>query len=55
MQVKKEYLWSGYKEFEGVKLPTKYLVQFNGKRVVEWTVTGYKFPEKVEDSVFGKP
>src|SRR5262249_44507315 len=55
LDVIKEYVFIGHKEFEGVKLPTKWLVMTNGKRVAEWAVTSYKFPDKIDATVFGKP
>jgi hypothetical protein len=55
LDVIKEYIFSDHKAFEGVKLPTKWLAMTNGKRVAEWVVTSYKFPEKFDAAVFGKP
>ncbi len=51
----KEILLSGYKDYEGLKLPSKIVVQSNGKRAAEWNVTDYKFPEKVDEAGFAKP
>lgn len=55
LAVTKEIIVGGYKEFAGIKLPTKFLVQSNGKRVAEWTVTAYKLPDRVEEAAFQKP
>lgn len=55
LEVTKEYLYSGYKDYEGVKLPTKVLVQSNGKRVAEWTVSSYKLVDKLDDTALLKP
>jgi len=55
LDVVKEYLYSGYKDHEGVKLPMKVLVQSNGKRVAEWTVTTYKLVDKLDDTALIKP
>ena len=53
--VSKEIILSAYKDYDGLKLPTKLLFQSNGKREAEWNVTDYKFPEKVDEAAFGKP
>jgi hypothetical protein len=53
--VDKEYLLSGYKEFEGIKLPTKELVKINGNKETEFTISDYDFPAKLEPGTFGKP
>jgi hypothetical protein len=50
-----ETVYSGYKEFDGVKLPTKIVQTRDGKKLVEITEAGYKFPAKVEDTTFAKP
>jgi hypothetical protein len=55
LPVNKEVIVSEYKDFDGLRLATRYLEQANGKRVAEWTVTGYKFPERVDEAVFNKP
>ena len=55
LTVNKEIILSAYKDYDGLKLPTKLLVQSNGKRVAEWNVKEYKFPERVDDAAFSKP
>lgn len=55
LDVLKETVFADYKDVEGLKLPGKMLVFANGKKVAEWTFTGYKFPGKFEDKVFEKP
>lgn len=49
------YLFSGYKEFDGVMMPTSRQELANGKKVVEWTATDYKFPSKPPEGAFVKP
>jgi hypothetical protein len=53
--VNKEIIVSDYKNYDGLKLPSKLLFQSNGKRVAEWNVTEYKFPDKIDEASFGKP
>jgi hypothetical protein len=53
--VKKEYLFSAHKEFDGVKLPSKRTELLNGKKFVDLTSLSYKFPGKPDDTVFGRP
>lgn len=55
LTVNKEILLSNYKDYDGLKLPSKIVVQSNGKRAAEWNVTDYKFPDKVDEAQFGKP
>lgn len=51
----KEYYFREHKDFDGLKLPTKYVEVLNGNKSIEMTITSYKFPGKIEESVFGKP
>ena len=53
--IPKEYVFGGYKDFDGVKLPTTRIERLEGKKIAEVTSTTYKFPTKVEDSTFGRP
>jgi hypothetical protein len=53
--VAKQTLFSDYREFDGLQMPTRLLEWVNDKKTTEWTVTGYKFPAKLEDSTFSKP
>jgi len=55
VDVNKEYILSNHKDFDGLKLPMKFVVLSNGKRVAEWTVTNYKLPERLDEATFGKP
>jgi hypothetical protein len=54
-EVTKDYLFSNFREFEGLKLPTKQVELKDGKKAAEWLIEGYKFPDKFADSVFTKP
>jgi hypothetical protein len=51
----KEYYYSDYKEFDGVRLPAKELITLNGKPLSEVTFTRYRLLSRIEDSTFGKP
>jgi hypothetical protein len=55
LTVDKEYVFSDYKDFDGIKLPTKQQELLNGKRFTELAGIAYKFPRSVEDSTFAKP
>ena len=51
----KEYSYSDYKEYDGVKLPTKEITTVNGKKLSEVKFTDYQLLSKVEDKTFDKP
>ncbi len=55
LDITKEYILSDFKDAEGGKLPAKIVELVNGKKVAEWTVSGYKFPAKFDETTFGKP
>jgi hypothetical protein len=55
LDVDKEYLFSAYKTFDGVKLPTREVVNVNGKKSLESTVSKYRFLSKAEAGKFGRP
>ena len=55
VEVTKDYLYSNFREFEGLKLPTRQVELKDGKKAAEWTIEGYKFLDKFADSVFTKP
>jgi hypothetical protein len=47
--------YSGHKDFDGVKLPTKIVRMVGGKKAIDITEAKYTFPAKIEDATFGKP
>jgi len=53
-EVTREMLFSDFKEFEGVRLPTKMVTTQYGRKIEEWTVERYRFPDKIEPAVFAK-
>jgi hypothetical protein len=54
-KVTQDEYYSAYKEFDGVKQPTKLLVNQDNKKFMEAEVTQLTFPGKFEDKVFTKP
>jgi hypothetical protein len=54
-QFQKEYWLMDYKAFDRVKLPSRGIDLLNGNKQVEWKVESYRFPEKIDGSVFAKP
>jgi hypothetical protein len=55
LPVDKEYFYSAYKEFDGVKLPTKEMLKVNGRKWTELTISDYTFPAKLDAATFAKP
>jgi hypothetical protein len=53
--VAREETYSGYKEFDGVKLPTKIALVVGGKKFSDTTEAAYRFPEKLPEGTFAKP
>jgi hypothetical protein len=51
----KEFVFSGHKEFEGVKLPTRLVDYANNIRMGDWEITEWKFSEKLNAEDFKKP
>jgi len=60
IDLRKEHIFSDYKEFDGLKLPTKLvdMRQAQGQdnfKAAEWTMKDYKFPAKLGEEAFAKP
>ena len=51
----REMLFSDFKDFEGQRLPTKQTTLHAGRKIEEWTIDRYKFPDKIDPAVFAKP
>jgi hypothetical protein len=51
----REETYSGYKEFDGVKLPTKVIQTVGGKKLSETVSADYTFPRKLDEGTFAKP
>jgi len=55
LTVNKEYLFSDYKEFDGVKLPSKEVTLINGRKWTDMTINSYKFPKQLAKDMFSRP
>jgi hypothetical protein len=55
LEVARDYELGVYKDFDGIKLPTRITVTQNGKKIEDWTVQEYKTPDKLDDKLFKKP
>ena len=55
VEVTKESLFADYKDFGGLKQPTKQTVSMNGKKIEDWTYESYSFPDRIDAKVFAKP
>jgi len=55
IDVTNEYFFSDFKGFDGVKLPGKELEMLNGRKIAEWIISDYKFPQRVDEAMFTKP
>jgi len=54
-EVARESYPSDYKEMDGLKYPSKMLMNQDGKKLLDLEVTELKFLDKVDDSTFAKP
>jgi photosynthetic reaction center cytochrome c subunit len=50
-----QFVYADYKEFDGVKLPTKQTESRGGKKFTELSGIAYKFPKVLDESAFSKP
>jgi len=55
VEVAREIDVSGYRDFDGIKLPTHITVTQNGRKIEDWTIQDYKYPDKLDDKLFVKP
>jgi hypothetical protein len=55
LSVDQEYLYSGYKEFSGLTLPTKEVVKIDNRKDSEFTISNYSFPAKLGAGAFARP
>lgn len=44
-----------YRDFDGIKLPTRITVTQNGRKIEDWTVQSVRFPDRLDDKAFQKP
>ncbi|MFO0881428.1 MAG: hypothetical protein U0840_29360 [Gemmataceae bacterium] len=54
-EIDKEYLYSSYKEFDGVYLPTREIIKVNREKFTELIISNYTFPEKLGAGAFARP
>ena len=54
-EVTEESFFSEYKEFQGQKQATRFVIKRGGKLFLEGEATGYELSEKLSDDVFAKP
>lgn len=50
-----EVIFSGFKEFDGIKGPTKMVVNQDGKKLMEVEITEFKKLDKVDPNEFARP
>jgi len=55
VRVTKESVFTDYKEFAGIMLPTKIMEHHNNNKAGNWTITNYSFGGKIDAKVFAKP
>lgn len=55
VETAREWDLGGYRAFDGIKLPTRITVSLNGRKIEDWTISGYRFPDKLDDKLFAKP
>jgi hypothetical protein len=55
LEVSREVDLFDYKDFAGVSLPTRMTVAQNARKIEEWTVQDYKFPDKLDEKMFAQP
>jgi hypothetical protein len=48
VEVRKELTFGDYKDFDGIKMPTKESESHDGRKKYDWTNGDYKFPDKIE-------
>lgn len=51
----REWDFSEFKDFDGIKLPTKYSSTQRNRKIEEWTIDNYRFRDRFVDSTFEKP
>lgn len=55
MEIEQERIVDEYKDFDGLKRPSKATVLKDGKKQLEIEITEMKYIDKPDDSTFGKP
>lgn len=55
VDVDKEYLYAEHKEVDGILMPFKIVEKINGRKYTELNASSFKFPEKIDASIFKHP
>ncbi len=55
LETPREVDLADYRDFDGIKLPTRLTVTQSGRKIEDWTVQSYHYPDRLEDKVFQKP
>jgi hypothetical protein len=54
-EIEQEWIYSDYKEVQGIKRAMKLELRREGKKFLEQTISDVKFAEKLDDKLFAKP
>jgi hypothetical protein len=54
-EVTKESYFADYKDFNGLKQPTRQTVYTKGQKTEDWTYESYRFPGRIDPKEFQKP
>ncbi len=54
-ELDQEILLREYRDFSGLKYPSRWVVYLNGNKMQEFMIDELKLPAKIDDSVFSKP
>jgi hypothetical protein len=55
LEVSREVDLFDYKNCDGINLPTRVTVTQNARKIEEWAIQNYRFPDKLDDKTFAKP
>jgi hypothetical protein len=51
----KDFVFSGHRDFGGIRWPAKVQVFQSGKKIEDWATENVRFPEKIDDREFARP
>lgn len=54
-EVDQDFLMSEYQDLDGLKMHTKIVVNRDGEKLVETTMSDVEFPEKLDEETFARP
>jgi hypothetical protein len=55
LTIPREIFFSEFRDFDGLKQPTRQVTFVNGKKTEEWTFESYRFPTQIDAKEFAKP